>query len=146
MLIFGPIDPHTWPSEAKNLELWVPKWLCDTSLAPMFSDKLPFSPAWHSRRRMEAPILCHTYFGTQIIFFKGLMRVIRKTEMREFDFWCAAVTQKFLLIFSLFKICRKLHKKHSLWKEKRKSMSLNGTIFVYSSPTDQFKDNGVKSG
>ena len=69
---------------------------------------------------MEAPILCHTYFGTQIIFFKGLMRVIRKTEMREFDFWYAAIAQKILPIFSLLKISRKLHEKHSLWKEKQK--------------------------
>ena len=66
--------PH-WPPymafRGQKLELWVPKWLCDTSLAPMLSDKLPFSPALHSWRRMEAPILCHTYFGTQIIFFQG---------------------------------------------------------------------------
>ena len=48
---------------------------------------------------MEAPILCHTYFGTQIIFFKGLMRVIRKIEMKELNFWCAAIAQNFLLIF-----------------------------------------------
>ena len=114
----------------QKLELWVPKWLCDTSLAPMLSDKLPFSPAWHSWRRMEAPILCHTYFGTQIIFFKGLMRVIRKTEMREFNFWCAAIAQNFLLIFLLIRISRKLHEKHSLWKEKRKSVSLNGTLLI----------------
>ena len=33
----------------------------------------------------------------------------------------------FLLIFYLCKIGRKLHKEHSFWKEKRKSMSLDGT-------------------
>ena len=55
------------------------------------------------------------------------MRVIRRTEMRKFNFWCAAIAQIFLLIFSLVKISRKLHEKHSLWKEKQKSVSLNGT-------------------
>ena len=51
--------------------------------------------------------------------------------MREFNFWCAAVAQIFLLIFSLFKINKKLHEKSSLWKEKRKSVSLNGNNCVW---------------
>ena len=58
----------------------------------------PLSPAQHSCWREElhkVPILCHTYFGTEIIFFKGLMRVIRKIETRELDFWCAAIAQIF---------------------------------------------------
>ena len=52
--------------------------------------------------------------------------------MRELNFWCAAIAQNFLLICLLFKIGRKLHKKHRFWKEKRKSMTLNGTNSVES--------------
>ena len=55
------------------------------------------------------------------------MRVIRKIEMRELNFWCAVIAKNFLQIFYLNKIGRKLHKEHSFWKEKQKSMSHNGT-------------------
>ena len=37
-------------------------------------------------------------------FFKGLMRVIRKIEMRELNFLCAAIAQNFLLIFYYSKL------------------------------------------
>ena len=79
---------------------------------------------------MEAAKMRHTNFATQIIFFKGLMRVIRKIEMRELNFWCAVIAKNFLQIFYLHKIGRKLHKEHSFWKEKQKSMSHNGTYPV----------------
>ena len=75
---------------------------------------------------MEAAKMRHTNFATQI-FFQGVMRVIRKIEMREMNYWCAVIARNFLLIFYLCKIGRKLHKEHSFWKEKRKSMSLDGT-------------------
>ena len=59
----------------------------------------------------------HTNFATQIIFFKGLMRVIRKIEMREMNFCSAVIAQNFFLIFYLCKIGRKLHKEHSFRKK-----------------------------
>ena len=75
IFIFDPIDSNIRPSEAKN-------WNCrcqtsfvmDGSLAPTLSYILPFSPALHSRRKMEASILCHTYFCTQIILFLGVKK------------------------------------------------------------------------
>ena len=128
MFIFGPIDPHTWPSEAKNWNYgcqssfvthhWHPYWVIN------FLSLLPGTAkgGWRCQSCVTLTL------APKLFFFKGLMRVIRKTEMREFNFWCAAIAQIFLLIFSLFKISRKLHEKHSLWKEKRKSVSLNRKI------------------
>ena len=69
----------------------------------------------------------NVYFWPHWPPLHGLQRPkIMKIEMREFNFWCAAIAQNFLLFFSLVKISRKLHEKHSIWKEKRKSVSLNG--------------------
>ena len=130
MFIFGPIDPHTWPSEAKNWNYgcqssfvthhWHLYWVINSlSLLP--------GTAKGGRRRQSCVTLT---LAPKLFFFKGFMREIRKTEMREFNFWCAAIAQNFLLIFSLFKISRKLHERHSLWKEKRKSVSFNGTTIV----------------
>ena len=81
-----------------------------------------------------ANLVSHLLWHPNYFFFKGLMRVIRKTEMREINVCCATVAQNFLLIFSLLKISRKLHQKHSLLKEKRKSVSLNGNNHVFILP------------
>ena len=137
IFILGPIDPHTWPSEAKNWNYgcqssfvthhWHLYWVINSlSLLP--------GTAKGGRRRQSCVTLT---LAPKLFFFKGLMRVIRKTEMREFNFWCAAIAQNFLLIFSLFKISRKLHEKHSLWKEKRKSVSLNGIKIVIGNSTER---------
>ena len=126
IFIFGPLDPDTWPSEAKNWNYgcqcsfvthhWHPYWVLN------FLSLLPGTAEGGWRRQSCVTLT----LAPKLFFFKGLMRVIRKTEMREFNFWCAAIAQNFLPIFSLFKSSRKLHEKHSLWKEKRKSVSLNG--------------------
>ena len=98
--------------------------LCHPYLEISFLSLLPGTAegGW-KRQRCVTLTLPHKLF-----FFKGLMRVIRKIEMREMNFWCAVIAQNFLLIFYLCKIGRKLHKEHSFWKETRKSMSLDGSF------------------
>ena len=131
MFIFGLIDPHTWPSEAKNWNYgcqssfvthhWHLYWVIN------FLSLLP-GTAEGGWRRQSCVTLA---LAPKLFFFKGLMRVIRKTEMREINVCCATVAQNFLLIFSLLKISRKLHQKHSLLKEKQKSVSLNGMTTLW---------------
>ena len=133
IFILCPIEPHAWPSEARN---W--KYGCQSSFVTHhwhlcwvinFLSLLPGTAEGGWRRQSCVTLT----LAPKLFFFKGLMRVIRKTEMREFNFWCAAIAQNFLPIFSLFKSSRKLHEKHSLWKEKRKSVSLNGTYILIKS-------------
>ena len=130
MLILGPIDYNTWRSEAKNWNYgcqigfvthhWHPCWVIN------FLSLLPGTAEGGWRRQSCVTLT----LAPKLFFFKGLMRVIRKIEMREMNFCSAVIAQNFFLIFYLCKIGRKLHKEHSFWKEKRISMSLDG-IFLW---------------
>ena len=101
MFIFGPIDPHTWPSEAKNWNYgcqssfvthhWHLYWVINSlSLLPGTA-----KGGWRCQSCVTLTL------APKLFIFKGLIRVSRKTEMREFNFWCAAIAQNFLPIFSL---------------------------------------------
>ena len=54
------------------------------------------------------------------------MRVIKKFEMREFNYGCVLITQNFLLNYSLFKIIVKHSRKVEFSLEKQKDMSDDG--------------------
>ena len=62
-----------------------------------------------------------------LIFYRVLIRVIKKIEMRKFKYGCRLVTQNFLLNLSLFKITINLSKKVDFSSEKQKDMSDDGT-------------------
>ena len=104
IFIFGPIDPHTWPSEAKNWNYgcqssfvthhWHPYWVIN------FLSLLPCTAEGGWRRQSCVTLT----LAPKLFFFKGLMRVIRKIEMRELNFLCAAIAQNFLLIFYYSKL------------------------------------------
>ena len=55
------------------------------------------------------------------------MRVIKKIEVREFNFGYGVVTQNFLMNYSLFKIFVKPSRKVQFSSEKQKDMSEDGT-------------------
>ena len=55
------------------------------------------------------------------------MRVIKKIEVREFNYGYGVVTQNFLMNYSLFKIFVKPSRKVQFSSEKQKDMSDDGT-------------------
>ena len=55
------------------------------------------------------------------------MRVIKKFEMREFNYGSVVITQNFLLNYSLFKIIVKPSRKVEFSSEKQKDISDDGT-------------------
>ena len=57
------------------------------------------------------------------------MRVIKKFEMREFNYGCGVITQNFLLNYSVFKIIVNLSRKIKFSSEKQKDMSDDGSRF-----------------
>ena len=61
-----------------------------------------------------------------LIFYRVLMRVIKKFEMRKFKYGCGVVAQNFLLNYSLFKITLNPSKKVKFSLENQKDMSVDG--------------------
>ena len=64
---------ESWPSVIRQILVFC-RHRCPGKNEGVYGYILPFSPALHSRRKMEASILCHTYFCTQIILFLGVKK------------------------------------------------------------------------
>ena len=62
-----------------------------------------------------------------LIFYRVLMRVIKKIEVRKLKYGCVVVAQNFLLNYSLFKITLNPSKKVKFLSENQKDMSVDGT-------------------
>ena len=64
-----------------------------------------------------------------LIFYRVLMRVIKKIEVRKLKYGCVVVTQNFLFNYSLSKIILNPSKKVEFSSEYQKDMSVDGNKF-----------------